>query len=267
MATTKSNPVDAYLRALEDPAARRTLTALRARLRALLPTAVETISYAMPTFKVDGRAVAGFAFFKKHCGLYPFSGRVVPSLSTELEGYATSKSGVTFPPDRPLPAKLVKAIVDARLAEIAALDAKRATPTRRARGLQVVGETAAAAFQVGVVRTLPMTASQAWELLRDHPERWLGAGAEATLEPGAAYAIPKRRGASRVQGVVRVVRPKARLRMTWQPRGWDRPATLQITLVPKARSVALHVHMEKLPNAAARESMREHWSRVLEALR
>ncbi|MFY0562246.1 iron chaperone [Archangium lansingense] len=108
-------PIDAYLEGLKDPAAKKTLGALRMQLRKLLPGAIETISYQMPTFKVDGKAVAGFAFFKTHCGYYPFSGSVVPALKAQLDGYATSKSGVTFPPDKPLPAKLVKTLVQARL--------------------------------------------------------------------------------------------------------------------------------------------------------
>ncbi len=114
------HPIDAYLAGLENPAAKKTLGALRMQLRKLLPGAVETISYRMPAFKVDGNAVAGFAFFKNHCGYYPFSGGVVPALKEQLDGYTTSKSGVTFPPDKPLPAKLVKTLVQARLAEIAA---------------------------------------------------------------------------------------------------------------------------------------------------
>ncbi|MFE8598754.1 iron chaperone [Archangium violaceum] len=113
-------PIDEYLEGLKDPAAKKTLGALRMQLRKLLPGAVETISYQMPAFKVDGKAVAGFAFFKTHCGYYPFSGSVVPALKEQLDGYATSKSGVTFPHDKPLPAKLVKTLVQARLAEIAA---------------------------------------------------------------------------------------------------------------------------------------------------
>jgi uncharacterized protein YndB with AHSA1/START domain len=96
------------------------------------------------------------------------------------------------------------------------------------------------------------------------PERWLGAGATLTLEPGAGYEVPKRRGAPGVRGEVRVVKPGQRIRMTWQPDGWKKPATLQLTLMPKARGVSFHVHLEKLPDAKAREAMREHWSSVLE---
>jgi uncharacterized protein YdhG (YjbR/CyaY superfamily)/uncharacterized protein YndB with AHSA1/START domain len=324
--TREPQPIDAYLASLDDPAAKKTLGALRMQLRKLLPGATETISYRMPTFKVDGNAVAGFAFFKTHCGYYPFSGGVVPALKSELDGYSTSKSGVTFPPDKPLPAKLVKTLVQARLAEIAtqakkpaaarkktlvtervtsdavkeatgrdwkawmrALDAAGGTELNhkqlvahvarevdsswwqqsisvayeQARGKRVVGETATTGFQVGVVRTLPMTAPELWEVVTRQPERWLGTGVTLTLEPGKNYEVPRRRGAPGVRGEVRVVKPENRLRMTWQPDGWKKPATLQLTLVPKARGVSFHVHMEKLPDAKAREAMREHWSKVL----
>ncbi|NOK21709.1 DUF1801 domain-containing protein [Corallococcus carmarthensis] len=255
MATKTRVPqtVDAYLAGLEDPTVKKTLGALRTQLRKLLPKATESISYRMPTFKVDGDAVAGFAFFKNHCGYYPFSGGVVPALKSELDGYATSKSGVTFPPDRPLPAKLVKTLVQARLAEIATRGKKPAAAKK----------SATTGFQVGVVRTLPMTAPALWEWVTTQPERWLGPGAKLKAEAGGQYEVPKRRGAAGVRGEVRGVKPGQRLRMTWQPDGWKKPAMLQLTVMPKTKGASLHVHMEKLPDAEAREAMRERWSKVL----
>ncbi|HLL05688.1 MAG TPA: SRPBCC domain-containing protein [Myxococcaceae bacterium] len=327
--TREPRPIDAYLASVSDPVAKKTLGALRLQLRKLLPGATETISYRMPAFKIDGDVVAGFAFFKNHCGYYPFSGSVVPALKPELEGYSTSKSGVTFRPDEPLPAKLVKRLVQARLAELAtggkkpaaakknplitarvsdsavkeatgrdwkawmraldaagaaelnhkqlvALVAREAESTwwqqsiavayEQAHGKRVVGETATTGFQVGVVRTLPISAPELWDLVTKQAERWLGPGAKLKLEPGKGYEVPKRRGAPGVRGELRVVKPGQRLRMTWQPDGWKKPATLQLTLVPKARGAALHVHMDKLPDAKSREAMREHWSKVLAKL-
>ena len=338
--TREPQPIDAYLASVDDPAAKKTLGALRMQLRKLLPEATETLSYKMPAFKVDGNAVAGFAFFKTHCSYFPFSGSVVPALKSELDGYATSKGGVTFPPDAPLPVKLVKKLVEARLAEIAtrgkkppatkktaskktaskktatkkalvservtddavkeatgrdwkawmrALDAAGAAELNhkqlvahlarevesgwwrqsiavayeQARGKRVVGETADTGFQVGVVRTLPMTAPKLWEWVTKQPERWLGPGATLKLEPGQRYEVRGRRGTPGVRGEIRVVKPGQRLRMTWQPDGWEKPATLQLTLVPKVRGASLNVHMEKLPDAKAREAMRERWSEVL----
>jgi uncharacterized protein YdhG (YjbR/CyaY superfamily)/uncharacterized protein YndB with AHSA1/START domain len=255
----EAQPIDAYLASVKDPVARKTLGALRQQLRKLLPGATETISYRMPAFRVDGDVVAGFAFFKNHCGYYPFSGSVVPALKLEQEGYSTTKSGVTFRPDQPLPVKLVKRLVQARLAELA-------TGAKKPAAARVVGKTATVGFQVGVVRTLQMTAPELWDVLTKQPERWLGSGATLKLEPGEGYEVPKRRGVAGVRGELRVVKPGQRLRMTWQPDGWKKPATLQLTLVPKARGAALHVHMEKLPDAKTREAMREHWSKVVEKL-
>ncbi|MBN9686202.1 MULTISPECIES: DUF1801 domain-containing protein [unclassified Corallococcus] len=257
MATKKTRvpqTIDAYLASVPDPAAKKTLSALRAQLRKLLPKATETISYQMPAFKVDGSAVAGFAFFKNHCGYYPFSGGVVPAMASELEGYATSKSGVTFPPDEPLPAKLVKKLVEARLAEIATR-AKKPTPAKK--------KAATTGFQVGVVRTLRMSAPELWDWITTQPERWLGAGATLQAEVGGRYAAPKRRGVPAVRGEVRGVKPGQRLRMTWETDGWKKPATLQLTVTPKTKGASLHVQMEKLPDTEVREAMRERWSKVL----
>jgi uncharacterized protein YdhG (YjbR/CyaY superfamily) len=107
---------------------RATLTALRATLRELLPEAEECISYAMPCFKVDGVAVAGFEGFKDHCSYFPHSGGVVARV-TGVPAWCTvaSKGTLQFPVNRPLPKTLVRKLVQTRLAEIAE---KRATKRR-----------------------------------------------------------------------------------------------------------------------------------------
>lgn len=128
------SPIDEYLRALEHPRARANLTKLRAQLRRLLPGAEETISYQMPAFRLpSGEVVAGFAFFGKHCGYYPHSGRVVPALGALTAGFKTTKGGLTFAPETPLPLKLVQALVKTRLAELRATVPPRGPLRRRAR--------------------------------------------------------------------------------------------------------------------------------------
>lgn len=117
---TAAGPIEAYLARLENAAARATLTRLYTQLRELLPTATEALSYDMPAFRLpNGKVVAGFAFFGKNCGYYPHSGGIIPKLGALLDGYKTTKGGLTFPPDAPLPKKIVSALVRARLAEIA----------------------------------------------------------------------------------------------------------------------------------------------------
>ena len=114
--------VDTYI-AAQPTAFAAALTALRARLQTLLPDHIETISYAMPGFRqpgAKGKMVAGYAAFARHLGLYPHSGSVIPALQAECAGFKTSKSGVLFTPDQPLPAALVEQIIRRRQAEIAA---------------------------------------------------------------------------------------------------------------------------------------------------
>lgn len=110
---------DSYLAALPSDQ-QQALGDLRRYLRALLPDAVEVMSYAMPGFRQGKKMVAGYAGFAKHCGFYPHSGSIIPQIAPEIEalGFRWSKSGVSFTPAHPLPATLVDRIVALRLAEI-----------------------------------------------------------------------------------------------------------------------------------------------------
>jgi uncharacterized protein YdhG (YjbR/CyaY superfamily) len=109
--------IEAYLARVPEPG-RSTLETVRATLRALLPEATEGMSYGMPAFKLRKKAVAGYAAFADHCGFYPMSGSVVAALKADLAGYQTSKGGVRFSLDTPLPRELIEKLVKARLAEL-----------------------------------------------------------------------------------------------------------------------------------------------------
>jgi activator of Hsp90 ATPase-like protein len=136
----------------------------------------------------------------------------------------------------------------------------------RARGKRAVGETAAG-FQVGVQRSVAATAAEAWDLITARPELWLGEGASVAFEEGQQYEVPPRGGAPGARGEVRVVKPGVRLRMTWQPEGWRAAATLQLTLLESgAGKTAIHAQLEKLPDADAREAMRERWREALDRI-
>jgi uncharacterized protein YdhG (YjbR/CyaY superfamily) len=111
--------VEAYLSALP-PDQRSALQALRTTLARLMPGHVECLSYAMPGFRQPerkGRMVVGYAAFARHLGLYPHSGNVIPQI--DCTPFKTSKSGVLFTPDQPLPDTLIETILRARQAEIA----------------------------------------------------------------------------------------------------------------------------------------------------
>lgn len=115
-----TDAIDSYLAALpEDQQAG--LAELRARLKSLLPDHIETMSYAMPGFRQPGpkgRMIAGYAAFARHLGLYPHSGSVIPRI--DCTPFRTSKSGILFTPDHPLPDALLRRIIATRQEEIAA---------------------------------------------------------------------------------------------------------------------------------------------------
>ena len=114
-----SAEVDSYLAVLP-PGFRAAAQSLRAELKSLMPDHIECLSYAMPGFrepKPKGKMVAGYAAFTHHLGLYPHSGNIIPNI--DCAPFKTSKSGVLFTPDHPLPPALIAQIIRARQAELA----------------------------------------------------------------------------------------------------------------------------------------------------
>jgi uncharacterized protein YdhG (YjbR/CyaY superfamily) len=112
-----AHEVDAYLASL-DESQRTALEQLRATIREVLPDSEECLSYGSPAFKVDGKAVAGFAAFKHHLSYLPHSGDVLATLASDVDGYETSKGALKFEVDAPLPEALVSKLISARLAEL-----------------------------------------------------------------------------------------------------------------------------------------------------
>lgn len=117
--------VDAYLANLPSDK-RATLEKIRAAIRAAAPDATEGISYGMPAF-IQGKAIAGYAASAKHCSYFPMSGSIVGALVDDLAEYAKSKGAIRFPVGKPLPRALIRKLVRARLAEIAAGPKKATT--------------------------------------------------------------------------------------------------------------------------------------------
>jgi uncharacterized protein YdhG (YjbR/CyaY superfamily) len=109
--------VSEYLDGAPEPQ-KSTLLALRATLKEILPDAEETISYNMPALKVDGKAVAGYAYFKNHCSYFPHSGTVLPELAEELAHYTWTKGTLQFPVDEAMPESLVRRLVEVRLKQL-----------------------------------------------------------------------------------------------------------------------------------------------------
>ena len=86
------------------------LEKVRQSIRKAAPDAVETISYDMPTFDLNGKHLVFFSGWKQHISLYPlpagdeaFQQRIAP--------YKRPKSTLQFPLNKPVPYDLVEQIV------------------------------------------------------------------------------------------------------------------------------------------------------------
>ena len=116
--------IDEYIAAFP-PATQKVLEELRALISAAAPDAAETISYAIPTFELNGHLVH-FAGYERHVGFYP-TGSGVEAFKEELKPYKSGKGSVQFPLGRPLPTGLIRRIVEFRVEE----NAGRASARRR----------------------------------------------------------------------------------------------------------------------------------------
>jgi uncharacterized protein YdhG (YjbR/CyaY superfamily) len=92
------------------------LEEMRALIAASAPGATETISYAIPTFDLNGRHLVHFAGYAKHVGFYPIPSAMT-AFAEELAPYKSGKGSAQFPLGRPLPADLIRRIVEFRVAE------------------------------------------------------------------------------------------------------------------------------------------------------
>ena len=108
--------VDAYLAALPDDQ-REVLEKLRADVARLVPDAVETISYAMPAFKLDGRFFLSYAAWKQHCSIYAIDDQLLERHADAIRGYGRTKGALHFTADKPLPDALLQDLVRQRVAE------------------------------------------------------------------------------------------------------------------------------------------------------
>lgn len=107
--------VDEYIREFEKETQER-LNAVRKLILEVAPQAVESISYGMPAYKVNGKPLVYFAGYKSHIGFYatPTGHK---AFEKELSKYKQGKGSVQFPLNEPLPVKLITEIVLFRLAE------------------------------------------------------------------------------------------------------------------------------------------------------
>jgi uncharacterized protein YdhG (YjbR/CyaY superfamily) len=95
-----------------------------------VPDAEESISYQIPTFRLNGRVLIYFAAWKEHYSVYPSNERLVAVFKADLARYELSKGTIRFPLDEPVPVKLIGGIAKFLAREAA----ERATARGMANG-------------------------------------------------------------------------------------------------------------------------------------
>lgn len=111
---TGIDEVEKYI-ALQPEEVQELLWQVRKVIREEAPGAEETISYGIPTFKLNGNLVH-YAAFKKHIGFYP-APVGMEQFKKQLSAYVQGKGSVQFPVDKPMPLELIREIVRFRVAQ------------------------------------------------------------------------------------------------------------------------------------------------------
>ena len=135
----------------------------------------------------------------------------------------------------------------------------------KATGKRVTGQTYSAGFQIGVQTTVLLSKQEIWELLvsSEGIRTWLGDVEGFDFSEGTKYQTE-----NGTIGEIRVLRPFHHVRLSWKPKDWVKPSTLQIAVVSKAEGkTAVRIHQEKLANESVRNQMRDHWQNVLNKLK
>lgn len=128
METKTAANIDAYIATFPKDV-QVLLEQIRKTIKTVAPKAEETISYAIPAFKLNDKAFIYFAGFKKHVSVYP-APTSNPDFEKAFAKYKTSKGTVQFPIDQPIPHALITRIAKFRMKENQEL-AKGKTPAKK----------------------------------------------------------------------------------------------------------------------------------------
>ena len=86
------------------------LEKVRQAIQKAAPEAVETMSYGIPTFDLNGKYLVFFAGWKRHISLYPLPAGD-EAFQQEIAQYKRARGTIQFRLDKPLPYELVEQIV------------------------------------------------------------------------------------------------------------------------------------------------------------
>lgn len=111
-----SKDIDEYIAEFPEDV-QKVLQKIRKTIRKAAPKAEESISYQIPTFKIDGKPLIYFAGFENHVSVYP-APRGADEFKEELAKYKGGKGTVQFPLGQQIDYDLITRIVKFRANEL-----------------------------------------------------------------------------------------------------------------------------------------------------
>lgn len=99
------------------PAQNARMQELRKLLLELMPGVTEKLAWAVPNYVYGSEFVVSLAASKGHLGLYPGK-ETIAALRDKLQGYTLVKGGVHLPWDQPVPAAVVREIIEYRMKDM-----------------------------------------------------------------------------------------------------------------------------------------------------
>lgn len=137
MATKKKSAmetVEDYI-ASQPKERQRLLRRVRTIIRQAVPDAEESVSYAIPTYKVGGRAALYFAGWKDHYAIYPVTEAMVNDLSETLAraDYEVEKGTVRIAYEGTMPTHFIQRVARRRAEEARAEAPKKKAAAKRAK--------------------------------------------------------------------------------------------------------------------------------------
>lgn len=107
--------VESYIKS-QDPKVQIILNKLRKIINTQAKEVVESMSYGMPGYKLNGKPLIYFGAFKSHIGIYPTPSGI-SAFQKALTPYKNAKGSVQFSLDSPFPYELFTKILKYKITE------------------------------------------------------------------------------------------------------------------------------------------------------
>lgn len=108
--------VDEYILSFEEETQHQ-LQIIRSIIKKNAPDAIESISFGMPAYKVNGKPLVYFGGYKKHIGFYA-AVTAHEKFKDQLSNYKQGKGSVQFPIQKPLPVDLLTDMIKFKVEKI-----------------------------------------------------------------------------------------------------------------------------------------------------